>query len=43
MQYSTLIPNVHMEAHWPVLPGLTQVWSQRSFKVIYGAWKNGVR
>ena len=32
-----------MEAHWPVLPGLTKMWGQRSFKVISDAWKNGVK
>ena len=43
MQYSTLISFVHVEAHWPVLPWLTQTWGQRSFKVISDAWKNGVK
>ena len=32
--FSTFISYVHMEAHWPMLPGLIPIWSQRSFKVI---------
>ena len=43
MQYSTSTSFAHMEAHWPVLPGLTKIWGQRSFKIISGAWQNGVK
>ena len=43
VQYSTLISSAHMEAHWPLLPGLTKIWGQRSFKLISGACKNGVK
>ena len=32
-----------MEAQLPVLPGFTKILGQRSFKVISGAWKNGVK
>ena len=32
-----------MEALWLVLPVLTKIWGQRSFKVISGAWKSGVK
>ena len=43
VQYSILKSYAHMEAQWPVLPGLTKIRGQGSFKVISGAWRNGVK
>ena len=39
IQYKTLKSFAHIEANWPVLPELTQIWSQMSLKVISGTSK----